>query len=69
MGSPLERRQTWSRIIGVERRSAPIQELDGHPLPDPTLLEDEDFPSTRHRQTLERERLAEEPWYDPTRFD
>ena len=69
MLSPLERRETWSRIIGVERRAAPLQELNGQPLPDPTLLEDEDFPSKQQRQEQERERLAEQHWYDPTRFE
>ena len=69
MLSPMERRQAWSRIIGVERRAAPIQELHGQPLPDPTRLEDEDFPSQRQRQEQERQRLAEQHWYDPTRFD
>lgn len=38
-----ERRQNWSRIIGLERRGAPLDNLLGHPLPDPTKLIDEDF--------------------------
>jgi hypothetical protein len=71
MGSPLERRQVWNRIIGVERRSAPLQELDGHPLPDPTRLEDEEFleaqVSLHHEK---RQALAHlERWNHPTRFD
>ncbi len=43
MADRVERRQTWSRTIGVERRGAPVQTLDGTPLPDPTHLIDEDF--------------------------
>lgn len=43
MAVQVERRQEWHRIIGVERRQAPIQELEGHTLPDPTLLLDEEF--------------------------
>jgi hypothetical protein len=39
----LERRHHCDRIIGVERRGAPIQSLEGNPLPDPTRLVDEDF--------------------------
>jgi hypothetical protein len=39
----VERRQAWSRIVGVERRGAPIATLLGHSLPDPTHLMDEDF--------------------------
>lgn len=50
MAETLERRHTWSRIIGVERRQAPFHYLHGHPLPDPTRLEDEDF------EQAERER-------------
>lgn len=38
-----DRRHVCNRIIGVERRGAPIQTLEGHPLPDPTRLLDEDF--------------------------
>lgn len=43
MMNPIERRQSWSRIVGVERRSAPLGVLEGRPLPDPTRLEDEEF--------------------------
>lgn len=43
MGEKVERRQEWHRIIGINRRGAPIDSLEGRPLPDPTLLLDEDF--------------------------
>ena len=43
MGEKVEQRQHWSRIIGVERRGAPIPTLEGRTLPDPTKLLDEDF--------------------------
>lgn len=71
MMSPLERRQTWNRIIGVERRAAPIHELDGRPLPDPTLLEDEEFLEARLHLDLNRQRplVHQDGWEDPTRFD
>jgi len=39
----VERRQNWSRIIGVERRGAPVDSVFGRPLPDPSRLVDEDF--------------------------
>lgn len=55
----LERRRAWSRIVGVERRSAPIQDLAGRPLPDPTRLEDEDFLAAR--QDLEKEKAGLAP--------
>lgn len=51
---PIERRQVWSRIIGVERRSAPLHDLAGRPLPDPTRLEDEEFIEARIRREEER---------------
>jgi hypothetical protein len=38
----VERRHHCVRIIGVERRGAPIHTLEGHALPDPTLLLDEE---------------------------
>jgi len=38
----VERRHHCVRIIGVERRGAPIHTLEGHSLPDPTLLLDEE---------------------------
>lgn len=43
MNPRMERRHYCVRIIGVERRGAPIQTLEGNPLPDPTRLIDEDF--------------------------
>jgi len=69
--SPVERRQTWSRIVGVERRAAPVQVLDGHPLPDPTRLEDEDFLEARRLRDREKQQLLAhmERWDDPTLFD
>jgi hypothetical protein len=69
--SPLERRQTWSRIVGVERRSAPLHDLHGRPLPDPTRLEDEEFIEARRRFDQEKQRaLAHlERWDDPAHFD
>jgi hypothetical protein len=70
MTTPLERRQVWNRIIGVERRSAPIHELDGHPLPDPTQLEDEEFLEAQTRLAEERQKAAHrDPWHDPTRLE
>lgn len=70
MTTPLERRQVWNRIIGVERRSAPIHELDGHPLPDPTRLEDEEFIEAQTRLAEERQKAARrDPWHDPTRLE
>ena len=47
MADMVERRKVWSRIIGVERRAAPLPVLEGRPLPDPTRLEDEDFLEAR----------------------
>ena len=71
MLSPVERRHVWSRIIGVERRAAPLHDLEGRPLPDPTRLEDEEFLEARnHLDRGKREALAHlERWGDPTRFD
>jgi hypothetical protein len=71
MTSPLERRQVWSRIIGVERRAAPLHDLDGRPLPDPTQLEDEEFLEAQLRlDQSKRKALAHlERWDDPRRFD
>lgn len=43
MTGMLDRRHEWKRIIGLERRGAPLQTLEGHTLPDPTLLKDEEF--------------------------
>lgn len=69
--SHLERRQLWSRLVGVERRSAPLHELNGHPLPDPTRLEDEEFVEARLRVERERQRAQAhlERWDEPSRFD
>jgi hypothetical protein len=71
MLSPIERRQVWSRIIGVERRAAPVHDLDGRPLPDPTLLLDEEFVEAQKRRDEEkRKALAHlERWDDSSRFD
>lgn len=38
----IERRKHWSRIVGVERRGAPVPTLEGHALPNPSLLLDEE---------------------------
>lgn len=71
MMSPLERRQTWNRIIGVERRAAPIHNLGGRPLPDPTRLEDEEFLETGLQldQGKPRPVVHLDDWNDPTRFE
>ena len=71
MASGLERRQVWSRIIGVERRSAPLQELGGHPLPDPTRLEDEEFLEARVRLEREKQRAQVhlERWHRPASLE
>ena len=71
MTSPMERRQVWSRIIGMERRGAPLPELEGRPLPDPTLLEDEEFPESKAQRDLARRKAREhfERWKDPTLFE
>lgn len=68
---PVERRQLWSRIIGVERRAAPIKDLEGRPLPDPTRLEDEEFLEAREKLNADKKKVLEpmERWDDPTRFD
>lgn len=47
MGYSVERRQRWNRIIGLERRGAPVDSLQGQPLPDPTRLVDEEFRGPR----------------------
>lgn len=71
MMSPLERRQAWNRIIGVERRAAPIHDLDGRPLPDPTRLEDEEFLEVQVRLGRPKRKVLVhlERWNDPERFD
>lgn len=64
----VERRQNWSRIIGVERRGASVPMLFGRPLPDPTKLEDEDFqaaqppPSRDRNARMRRFPLEPEFW-------
>ena len=57
-----ERRQNWHRIVGVERRGAPLKSLMGHPLPDPTRLLDEDF---RAGEAPGQAKMSEpfEPWH------
>jgi len=39
----IERRKHWTRTVGVERRGAPVPTLEGNPLPNPSLLLDEEF--------------------------
>ena len=74
MAETLERRHTWSRIVGVERRKAAFHYLNGRPLPDPTRLEDEDFQEAEREREGERakakhvERKPWNPWDDPDRF-
>ena len=63
MAETLERRHTWSRIVGVERRQAPFHYLNGQPLPDPTRLEDEDFERAERERNKDRH-LSQKPW-DP----
>lgn len=58
MVEPLERRKVWSRIVGVERRAAPLPDLEGRPLPDPTLLEDEEFEAIRHEPEAGRKKVG-----------
>lgn len=67
MTDRVERRQMWSRIIGVERRKAPVAELNGHKLPDPTRLEDEEFIEAQLRLLQEREQAMahRERWNRP----
>ena len=67
MAETLERRHTWSRIVGVERRQAPFHYLNGQPLPDPTRLEDEDFERAEREQEKDK-KLARNPWEDPDRL-
>lgn len=71
MLSPIERRQAWSRIIGVERRAAPIQDLEGRRLPDPTLLEDEEFVEAQKQLDADKKKALShiERWDDSSRFD
>jgi len=71
MVEPLERRQMWSRIIGVERRAALMHDLDGHPLPDPTRLEDEEFAEAQAKLDAGRKKAPGHPdrWDNPDLFD
>ena len=58
-----ERRKSWNRLIGLERRGAPFRTLLGRPLPDPTLLIDEDFLTEEARREEERSLfLRRTPW-------
>lgn len=70
MAETLERRHTWSRIVGVERRQAPFHYLNGQPLPDPTRLEDEDFERAERGRTKAKHPAPRpwDPWDDPDRF-
>ena len=56
-----ERRESWNRIIGVERRGAPFKTLMGRPLPDPTRLVDEEF-LEEQTQRLNGNSQAPVPW-------
>lgn len=71
MPNPVERRQSWSRLVGVERRAAPVGLLEGHPLPDPTRLEDEEFFQAKAELELERRKAQAhfERWGGPSHFD
>ncbi len=54
-----ERRQEWRRIVGIERRGAPLPTLEGHPLPDPTQLQDEEFQGeATERRSAGREEVS-----------
>ena len=61
----IERRQNWNRIIGVERRGAPVDSVFGRPLPDPTKLVDEDFPGV---QSTPKEPPSSKPTERPLSF-
>lgn len=65
------RKKAWSRIVGVERRAAPLHDLEGHPLPDPTRLEDEEFIAAQAELTAARRKSAGkgESRDDPDWFD
>lgn len=47
MSVSVDRRRICNRVIGLERRGAPLAHLWGRPLPDPTRLVDEDFQGTQ----------------------
>ncbi|HJV48267.1 MAG TPA: hypothetical protein VJ549_03230 [Geothrix sp.] len=55
----------------MERRAAPVHDLDGHPLPDPTRLEDEEFVEAQKQLERDKQRAQVhlDRWDDPTRFD
>ncbi len=65
------RKKAWSRIVGVERRAAPLHELEGHPLPDPTRLEDEEFVAAQAELAAAKRKSAGkgESRDEPDRFD
>jgi len=65
------RKKAWSRIVGVERRAAPLHDLDGHPLPDPTKLEDEEFVAAQAELVAARKKVLarQDRWDDPDLFD
>jgi len=65
------RKKAWSRIVGVERRAAPLHDLGGHPLPDPTRLEDEEFDEAQARiaEAKKRAQAHRDRWDDSDRFD
>ena len=65
------RKKAWSRIVGVERRAAPLHDLGGHPLPDPTKLEDEEFAAAQAEFEAARKKAQEHlnRWDNPDRFD
>ena len=67
----VERRKAWSRIVGVERREAPLHDIEGHPLPDPTRLEDEEFDAAQAELATEKKKALEHPdrWDNPDLFD
>lgn len=53
MAEQNERRHEWRRIIGIERRGAPMPTLEGHALPDPSRLLDEEFQAGPDTMLLE----------------
>lgn len=65
------RKKAWSRIVGVERRAAPLHDLAGRPLPDPTRLEDEEFMAAQAELLAARKKGAGkgEPRDEPDWFD
>ncbi|GLH66746.1 hypothetical protein [Geothrix edaphica] len=65
------RKKAWSRIVGVERRAAPLHDLAGRPLPDPTRLEDEEFAATQAELAAAKKKASEhhDRWSNPDLFD